>query len=537
MNESESTSAASRFPTFHRLFRFLFSWQTIRRCLFAGACLATLVGLLYAAANWSGARARRAYLEETRDRIRPRTWQEIVPPPVPDEQNFAQTPFLAALFDFVTNTGPYLSQVRDTNALQRTLSFGRDLPDTRSINRWATGQRIDITEWLKELKERRSKPNQPDVGMPDSTNLLQVATAVLEALEPYRPVLDELRTAARRPEARFNVRYDQDNPWGILLPHLAVLRRTSQALQLHAVAELALGHSDRALEDLQLMLRLADSTRFEPFVVGQMIRVSMTQLALQVVWEGVNARRWSAAQLQSIQEPLAKFDFLADFRRSLDAERVAGNITIDQLRTAKNRSELWFALGDSTEGGASPIIKLAPRGWFDQEYVTLNRWYDRLMDPALDVSAKRIHPGESAKVVAEFERTVAASGNALLQHNLMTRLLLPNLSDALVKAAFAQTSVNLARIALALERYRLAENSFPDTLSALAPRFIPAVPHDVITGEPPRYRRIDVNHFVLYSVGWNEKDDGGVVATAKPKSPQSELREGDWVWKQTEAGF
>ena len=66
-------------------------------------------------------------------------------------------------------------------------------------------------------------------------------------------------------------------------------------------------------------------------------------------------------------------------------------------------------------------------------------------------------------------------------------------------------------MAIALERYRLAHGEYPDSLDALAPQFIAKVPHDVIGGQPLHYRRTSDGQFVLYSVGWNETDDGGVV--------------------------
>ena len=72
--------------------------------------------------------------------------------------------------------------------------------------------------------------------------------------------------------------------------------------------------------------------------------------------------------------------------------------------------------------------------------------------------------------------------------------------------------MNLARTAIALERCRLAQGAFPESLDALAPQFIAKVPHDVIGGKPLKYRREADGCFVLYSIGWNEKDDDGEAA-------------------------
>ena len=106
------------------------------------------------------------------------------------------------------------------------------------------------------------------------------------------------------------------------------------------------------------------------------------------------------------------------------------------------------------------------------------------------------------------------------------------------KVARGQTAVNLARVALALERYRLAHREFPEALDVLAPQFLEKIPHDVIGGGPLKYRRTNDGQFVLYSIGWNETDDGGVV---EPKvvgvsdrvirNPILDYSQGDWVWR------
>ena len=49
------------------------------------------------------------------------------------------------------------------------------------------------------------------------------------------------------------------------------------------------------------------------------------------------------------------------------------------------------------------------------------------------------------------------------------------------KFARIQADVDLARVACALERYRLAHGSYPETLDALAPQFIEKLPHDLST--------------------------------------------------------
>jgi hypothetical protein len=117
-------------------------------------------------------------------------------------------------------------------------------------------------------------------------------------------------------------------------------------------------------------------------------------------------------------------------------------------------------------------------------------------------------------------------------HKFLSSLLLPAMGKIFQKTALCQTVVNQADISCALERYRLANGKLPETLDALAPKFIEKVPRDLIGGEPLNYRRKDDNHYVLYSVGWNEKDDGGVVVFGKGERAPMNIFQGDWVWPE-----
>jgi hypothetical protein len=107
--------------------------------------------------------------------------------------------------------------------------------------------------------------------------------------------------------------------------------------------------------------------------------------------------------------------------------------------------------------------------------------------------------------------------------------MLPALGSASKKFAYAQSSTGLARTGIAVERYDLANGEYPATLDALMPQFIEKIPHDIIGGQPLHYRRPDDGKFLLYSVGWNQTDDGGKVAFKKDGSIDRE--NGDWVWQ------
>jgi hypothetical protein len=174
--------------------------------------------------------------------------------------------------------------------------------------------------------------------------------------------------------------------------------------------------------------------------------------------------------------------------------------------------------------------RVIPSGWYYQEKLNYSTLYDAQMEGVVDLAAKTVSPGKAASNAAELARRTSGRSAgmvllAILHHRLIAGLL-PMFSGSALPAARAQTAADQAALACALERFRLANGQFPDTLAALTPRFISRAPNDVITGQPYKYRRADDGPFILYSVGWNEKDDGGVPG----KNSLFDSKEGDWVW-------
>src|SRR5208283_1868387 len=102
------------------------------------------------------------------------------------------------------------------------------------------------------------------------------AEDVLLALSKYDSTIEELRQAAnQRPYSRYPLNYEGVFPPAILLPHLASLKGCVRVLELRAIAELDSGQSEKALDDIKLMLRLADSIRAEPILISHLVRIAL----------------------------------------------------------------------------------------------------------------------------------------------------------------------------------------------------------------------------------------------------------------------
>lgn len=534
-------------PPVRRLLTRLLAWRFL-----ALACVVTLVALFYALEDWRGRRAWQAFKQEREAKGERFNLAEFTPPPVPADQNFFETPLWSDLH-FAPTRGKVIG--REPNQSERVVFdiYGPHDDSAPKPGNWSVGQRVDLAAWQAYYRGSNSVAPMNEtaqaafrkryglerglapLGSAPPTNYFPIAKEpqtpaadVLLALSKFEGNRQLLMAAAARPYARFWVNYEAG--FGMLLPHLARMKACGQYLSFHANAALKAGDPATALEDLKLVFRLMETIRGEPSLISQLVRMAMLQIAVQPVWEGLADRQWTEANLSVMEAGLGKLDFLADYQSAMRGERACGLWAVDYIR--KVGAYGLEELGVSQGGGPGPsgwdknlaraVFRLIPSGWFDQNKLSLCRNHETYVLPSVDPERHIVRPAVAHQSQAAFERLRRRP------YDMLSQVLLPAIGRCAEKFARAQTTVDSARLACALERYRQANGQFPETLESLAPKFIETVPHDVINGQPLKYRRTDNGQFVLYSVGWNQTDDGGKVGLTK--SGNLDVSKGDWVW-------
>jgi len=279
------------------------------------------------------------------------------------------------------------------------------------------------------------------------------------------------------------------------------------------------------------MLYLNGAIRTEPFLITHLVRIAMLEISLQPIYEGLAAHRWSEAQLGALDSELARQDFLADYQTAMRGELDFDITEIEYMRRNRDFGALgYFADGQQQPSSVEIGLQLYPSGFFYQNELQLARMQLEYVLPVADLEKRILSP-------ATVRQNYEAITNELLQYSYngaLAKMAPPAVINSVKKFTQAQAHLDLARVAIALERFRLAHGEFPASLDALAPQFLDPIPHDVINGQPLHYRLTNDGQFVLYSVGWNETDDGGVVVHRKEKKGRDEspgMDEGDWVWE------
>jgi tetratricopeptide (TPR) repeat protein len=516
MNETPKTNAG-RPSIARRFFRWLFSWRTVRRALIGLAALATLVALLVTEEDWRGKRAWENYRHEWEAKGEKFDWQAFVPPSVPSDQNFFTAPIFTNIRDGKILMSPYDDDGKP------------DIHSDASRSGYAL-YRMHLTDFQQWQNFYR---HQTNTGMakrfPVSPQMQTPAADVLFALGKFDSSVDELRQASQRPYANVLLNYEDGfDALSPLLEDLAALKRCSQVLQLRAVAELSDGQSAKALADVKLLLRLNDCLHSSPFLISYLVRMAIVNIALQPVWEGLAEHKWSDEQLIELEAELTKVDFLADYGFVMRGERAFAIASFENQRRTRKMIFLEDN-GDIANTNKPVIVSLSfmPSAYFYQNELAFALVQQQWILPLVDTNARIVSP--QALRSADVDVRAEMKQLYFTPYKAQALMVVPALNAGVKKFAAIQSSIDLARVACALERYRLAHGEFPEMLDALAPRFIAQLPHDIINGQPLHYRREANGQFILYSVGWNETDDGGQVVLTKGGSVDRE--KGDWVWQ------
>lgn len=554
--------------------------QPRRRLVVPAICLA-LVGLFYAEENWRGKRAWERCQSALQTRGIPLNWTTYLPAAIPENQKIFGVPEMVRWFSYEHGAGwsdfalplpsatyPGFNFTSNTAAMTvaeiMTGPPGTPAPDNFTELRWedpaarteaanlinhalgpiakAPQSSIGIGLMLREpyavqpariFLRCQTEPSEKELQafLPDS--VIQANASLPERvlkIEPagdgshlvtmpklaraadyltwsdgLEPQFTVIRRALRRLASQLPGLYI--NPNTIPVVNFPAVRNFAQTLGARAQCHLLLGRPEEALNDLTLINdfcgRILAGQRPET-LLSAMVNQSVRGLYAAQIGEGLRLQAWREPQLTALQEQLKAIELLGQVKDAFTLRAVITDRALESVPSAGMVKRTAWA-------------RLYPRGWGYQHLAArLNLDFDRLS--SIDPAKELMFP----------ERIAAASkqSRALEQgaYGFVGSLAQLNFERACQNTAHNQTEIVEAFTACALERFRLVQGEYPENLDALVPQFLDILPKDVIGGGQLHYRRATGGTFVLYSVGWNGRDDGGVRGQPLPGT------DGDWVW-------
>lgn len=321
------------------------------------------------------------------------------------------------------------------------------------------------------------------------------------------------------------------------LDGLVTTKRAAQYLSVSTGSELSAGRHAAVVEHLAAMLRFVQHQHDERLIISQLVRIACGTLAWEATWQALQSPGWSDNELASLQQGWQSVDYGADMAVSFEMERTMTLDLFRQIRESTAAGEKYFGQYQSAvefwgrEESALeqtgfvlrwiriPLWRLC---WASQDELhSLNEWQyiiesDRLARSNSWAEAKIGWSGLKEEpfgipLAALFGNKLGGKKPSIYNRWRYLISIDPTAVDGnmILKVLRAEIQRRMLVTVLALERHRLRYGKLPDSLQALVPEFLPAVPVDGMDGKPLHYRLKPDGMFVLYSVGENCVDDGG----------------------------
>ena len=482
----------------------------LRRLAWALVVFVALCFLFCAWVNWSGARQWHATQVMLKAQGETLDFRATAKEPIPESENFCAIPLLkdlALVVDGDVNKGEPGEKRKRLNALKLPPK-SKAGANPRQANP-ALGKPADLKQWAEWLRKEGFS------GMPADSG--DAARDVLAALAKHDALINELAASISRTGAQWTPEWKTRELPPLLpmiaLPHYTVVQGLSGTLGLRASAALRTGDTAKAHESALILARISLASVNDPFLIGLLVGISGAARLHGTVWELCMEHAGTAEDFAKLETALVALDFR---RATLSAFRSEMAAMVNTVRVFKTgRAIHWYPSG-FFDAGAARVAELE----FRHVIKPLKEagWHEAIAsDAALD---------------AEF--------SAMRQKfwtrptHVIAELVLPVWSSALAKAAYSDALQNQAIIACALERHRIQNASYPDSLNAVRLVDGKPLPPDPMDGKPMRYRKTADGRYALWSIGIDGKDDGGKRTLDQKKPEDTDFHKavyiGDWVW-------
>ena len=295
---------------------------------------------------------------------------------------------------------------------------------------------------------------------------------------------------------RGSVRYPVKLSAGVaaLLPHVQKVRLGARALALESEVNAHQGDAAATVKSIRTGLSLAKTLEREPIFVSQLVRFAVDGVMLDQIQRHLGPLDFDDEVLEQLQDQLRATDYSRAMPLGLTGERAMG---IQAMRNpagaglAKGNNALWTRTrGEDTQY----MLKI-----YQQLLAVAHLPFYKSVDTLDDIESKM-----RGKVSTPLGKARFA----------LTSMLLPSFKAMFRAHARTQAMRRAAETAVAIKRFQQQQGRLPKNLVELVPEFMSSAPVDPFDGKPLRYV-VEGDDFSVYSVGYNQADDGGIHDAAR----------------------
>ncbi len=306
--------------------------------------------------------------------------------------------------------------------------------------------------------------------------------AIIFDLPANKETLEFLDRAAAIEHCRYDLDFSQEVTQN---PYLNEIKRCMQLLAEQTMLLAHQGDGEAAVKNIARQLALAQSLKKEPVQISQLVHMACVAFSRQSVEYTLNRTTLNDEQLASLQQRLSHVYQDDPMVMAL----IGGRCFIISYMDDPQQLGL-----PAIPGGLLRITGVLDRN-FLMSLKVLGQYIDAMKLPAQQRLSRC--------------REISAEVDELSIFYSLAKIVMSGLEKIVQIDLRVAAEADCTRVALGIERYRLAKGSLPKVLDDLVPQYIDKVPIDPFDGKPLRYKLTEPG-YIVYTIGEDGTDEGGL---------------------------
>jgi hypothetical protein len=343
-----------------------------------------------------------------------------------------------------------------------------------------------------------------------------------------------LAEASKRPRRYDPWFCDKDGGIDVPLP-LMQYRDVVWAFAARAMLRTQEGKIDEAWQDIMTCHRLARLVGQGPTLVEAIVAAALDGGAIPAgEWALLGHTKLSAAQIAGMQRDIASLPPLFEMANTLTfGERLfyLSSVSATMRKMPSEHNAYWASLEELAGRESRDSVKLTldvlgntQIDW-DAILRVTNFWIDRIAEAsrkptyterkkASDDIQKEIQALTDAAKDVKTLKTLPPNDLRKVASERIGLIIVKQLAPALLcfenVVNLAAVRSGLTQLVFALAKYRADHGSYPKKLAELTPKYVKQLPKDIFNNDADfRYESRQNNRCLVYSIGFNGRDDGG----------------------------
>lgn len=410
-----------------------------------------------------------------------KSWDEIKPPPVPDDEN-------AAII------------YKEILTLMTKGKGGKPFLPARKG--WSVNDTIESIESMLEIEPSKWTQKQ----------ILRISQFIRSA--EMQEIYEKIHEASKKPKCNFN--FDYENWDDVFTIRTGALVHIGKLLAVKALIEAHTGKVNEALDTILTGFKVSNHLKNETTTIGQHARIAVNTLMIFCIKTIPYRNHPKKEKINLAIKELSSLEHSKSMSRNKIIDGLTSSVITTTEKTLQGKLRWKDYFGSDMPFEYKLYTSYIGRPFLKKDILTFLTVMPEI---------KRKYDGHYYKFASELEKNPISK--RLPDYFLISKPNVISLEEGIKWEAQYQANIEIAKVGLALKMYKIRYGYYPFVLNNISPEILSKIPLDPHTGKNLMYKKLE-NGFVLYSLGSDTKDDNGTPAYI---SPFTQLGSGDIVWK------